>query len=340
MARVARAVGERLEAFFDEVSQRPVSTLFDTRLSALLLDQVRGLTLRAGKRLRSALLVHGAALFDAEALGREQVLDAAGALELLQTYFLIHDDIMDGDELRRGGPSAHVALARQTGDARLGESLGILAGDMASALASVLLLQMRTSAEQARLVAEIFAAMHLDVVNGQTLDLLGKAPAEQVAAHKTASYTTVGPVAVGAVLGGADQEEVARLGALALPLGVAFQYRDDLLDAFGDSRTTGKPTGSDIRSGKQTFLAAEARRLATGADRRALDAALGRATATAEELDGARRAMEACGAKAACERRIAELVDVFVQGLEAGTYLAEGRRFLSALALYIAVREG
>ena len=105
LTEVAERVEQRLITFFDEVERTPPSAVFNTRPSAVLLSQVRDLTLRAGKRLRAALIIAGASLFDPRAAEQDAVIDVAAAMELRQSYLLIHDDIMDGDTMRRGGPA-------------------------------------------------------------------------------------------------------------------------------------------------------------------------------------------------------------------------------------------
>jgi len=198
---IAAAVEARLVALFDAAAA-DADAVFAGRPAPLLLERVRDLTLRGGKRFRAALVFAGARLVDPEADREPAVGDAAAALEILHTYFLIHDDIMDEDELRRGGPSVHAALARALGDAKLGRDLAILAGDLACALHERLVAGLAAAAERRARAAQLFARMHADVIVGQTLDLLGGAASEEVAAHKTASYTTVGPIAIGAALAG------------------------------------------------------------------------------------------------------------------------------------------
>ncbi len=339
LKRIAKIVENRLEAFFNDVGAGPVSPIFETRAGSMLLDQVRDLTMRGGKRLRAALLVHGAALFDARAEERSAVVDSAAALELLHTYFLIHDDIMDGDDIRRGGPAVHAALVKKTGDRNFGQGLGILAGDLSAALKQVLLIGMDLDASRRHKVDKIFATMHLDVVHGQTLDMLGGASALEVATHKTASYTTVGPMALGAALAGASDNEIEQLAKIALPLGVAFQFRDDVLGTFGSPSVTGKPVGTDLKTGKQTILLEEGLKRADGRQTRAIQLVLGRANATDEKIETARNALVECGAREACSLLIDELVGEFISGIDDGDYLEGGGEFLIRVARFVGERD-
>jgi geranylgeranyl diphosphate synthase, type I len=219
-------------------------------------EALASLTMRGGKRLRPGLLALG---FEAFGGGdRRRVLPAMAALELLQTYLLIHDDWMDGDSERRGGPTAHVALAKRFGDEAQGARGAILAGDWACALAH----EAMTACDvlPARLLEALrrFASMTRDVVVGQTLDvfppLLEETTLEhieQVYALKTAAYTVEGPVVIGAALAG--MRELGELAHALRHAGVAFQLRDDVLGTFGDARI-GKSRGGDLAEGKRTPL--------------------------------------------------------------------------------------
>ena len=219
---------------------------------------------RGGKRFRPALLAAswvacgGGEGDAAEPELPQAVLDAGCAWELLQAYFLIHDDWMDGDDTRRGGPSVHVQLAAHHDDAQLGAASAILAGDLACALAHRILLEADAPADVVRAASAAFARVHEEVVLGQAIDLTlaaaDRAAVERMHALKTGSYTVRGPLEVGAVIARGSSDAHAALDRYARPLGVAFQLRDDLLGAFGDASATGKPVGGDVRSRKRTAL--------------------------------------------------------------------------------------
>jgi len=181
--------------------------------------------------------------------------------------------------------------------------------------------------------------MHLDVVHGQTLDLLGDADAEEVARHKTASYTTAGPLAAGGVLGGASADEIGLLADIGFPLGVAFQLRDDILGAFGRSEATGKPVGTDLKLGKRTYLLQEALRLAGPQDRAAVEAVIGVRDADDGAVIAAQRAIEATGAREHCEGRIDDLLEQALSRLDSFAFLDEGKRALEHIARLVVRRE-
>lgn len=336
---IARPVNERLAAFFKEVEERPIEGIFNTYANTVLLKQVRDLTLRGGKRVRPALLVQGAALFDPSVREAPFIIDAASSIELFHTYLLIHDDIMDDDDLRRGGVSVHAALAGETGDQKTGMGLGILAGDLAAALAQFLFASLTVSSNCHQRASRIFAEMHLTVVHGQTLDMSGTSSAEEVAAHKTASYTTIGPLTIGAALAGASENRINRLAELALPLGVAFQYSDDLLGTFGASDATGKSTDRDLKAGKRTILLEEGLKRVDTDQRAKIDSVLGREDATGEEIEAAKSALVECGAKEACILLLKDQLDAFSKGINESDYDSVGKDFLLDLAHFIGTRD-
>src|SRR3954466_8577621 len=174
-----------------------------------LAREVRRLTLMGGKRLRPALVVAGLRTVSPNA-DAGPALDAGVALELLHTYFLIHDDWMDGDRVRRGGPSVHVALAARFASEHKGNASAILAGDYAVALACDALARVEMRPERLRAVFAAFAEMQLGAVAGQQLDMVGEGRDVELGyALKTGSYTVEGPLKLGAVLAGAKPATLA-----------------------------------------------------------------------------------------------------------------------------------
>lgn len=316
----------------------------DTRLAGLLdakvdlaakqdaevLEMVRAfrdLCLRGGKRLRAALLVAGYRAASATA-DLEPALDAGVAIELLHAYFLVHDDWMDRDDTRRGGPAVHKLLGDKYQSTRLGEASAILAGDLGVALATEALARVEVPAARLPRVFGAFAQMQADAVAGQQIDVIARGEdAEKTYTLKTGSYTVAGPLRMGALLAGGSPELISSLERFALPAGVAFQLRDDLLSAFGDPSETGKPFANDIRSGKRTALVQRAFELAKGKDRKTLASAWGNPRAGKKLLREATDVLTRCGAKSAIERRIHELSARALESVECAE-LAQARRTL------------
>ncbi len=339
LAGIARAVEERLVRFFDDALESDSENMFNTPFSSAPVMQVRDLTLRPAKRLRAALVWAGAALFDPHALEKSAVIDAAAAMELFQTYLLIHDDFMDQSTTRRGGPSVHVAMSAFSGTRHKGNSLAVLAGDAASAMAQRMLADLDVDAESLKRVEQIFAAVHFDVVHGQILDIMEEVSAMEIAVHKTASYTTVGPLAIGAALSGARDKEVRALAKAAQSLGAAFQFRDDLISTFGDPTVTGKSTDVDLLEGKRTVLIEEAKALSDKLQWKKIEKVLGQKQASPEDVTAARSALVKCGAKAACESHIRELTLEFIFAMERNYFGKAAKQFLVQSAEYLRDRD-
>jgi len=304
-ARVREQVDERLATWI--AARVAVASTRGAEVAAVA-EAVQTLALRGGKRLRAALLAAAYVACDGPG-GAGAVTQAGVALELLQTYLLVHDDWMDGDDVRRGGPSVPALLrARMPEHA---DAASVLAGDLACAWAQQALLELELPVGRVLQAAREMARAQEDVVQGQVLDVCsspgGQREIEVVHELKTASYTVRAPVLMGARLAGASDIQVASLGAFAVPLGIAFQLRDDVLGTFGDPRATGKPAGSDLRRGKRTALVIEASRDARAA--RAMAGVPGLpGSAGTTELSEAIAAIEASGARARVEERIGSLV--------------------------------
>jgi geranylgeranyl diphosphate synthase type I len=296
--------------------ERRLAACWEEKLRALtrhgadvvaMASAARDLTLRGGKRYRAALLIAAyEGVRPSAPLG--PAFAAGAALELFQSYLLIQDDWMDGDLVRRGGPSVHAALTGVFGGTELGNASAILASDLTWNLALETLAALDAPPERALRVIQRFCRMHEDVVVGQELDLLGRTEdVEAMHALKTGSYTVRGPLALGAELGGGSAETIAALERYAAPVGVAFQLRDDLLGTTASASATGKAVGGDLRAGKRTAVMAEAVRRANAAESKAIERVFGRADASDEAVGEAMAALEACGAHRAVAERLDEL---------------------------------
>ncbi|WP_033492049.1 polyprenyl synthetase family protein [Bifidobacterium biavatii] len=305
-----------------------------------------------GKRLRARLAL---AAFDQATHGRASdeeragMLDLACAIEVFQTAALVHDDIIDESDLRRGKPSAHRALATATHSNAIGRGLGIMLGDLlATASVGIADNASRRLASSDGIVAA-FLNMHKEVEVGQVLDLAVElAPLDDpdtlasaslnVFRWKTASYTTIAPIELALLAAGGDPDE-SRRAALAIgrPLGLAFQLADDLLDVVGSSRHTGKPVGGDIREGKRTVLLADAIAMASPTERGELVNAF---SAPARDEDQVRRIIglfESTGAVACSRERIASLWEEARAAMDerCGSDAPEDRTFVEACARFV-----
>ncbi len=300
-------------------------------------DAGRELVLRGGKRVRAALL---AAAYEAcGGDGSQRVVAAGAALELFQAYLLTHDDWMDGDDVRRGGPSVPARMRERFG--KHGDAMSVLAGDLMSAWSQRALLECDRPSACLLGAAQELATAHEDVVEGQVLDVVSQASdiAQVTLVHtlKTASYTVRAPVAMGARLAGASEGQVAALVAFAGPLGVAFQLRDDVLGTFGAPDAMGKPAGGDLRAGKRTALVVHA----LGEPRAAasVSAVLGKIDASEAEVAVATKAIEQSGALRAVEGQIALLVAQAQAALLRAEITNTGRALLEGAASALTARE-
>lgn len=327
-----------------------------TAMSADLAPLVEsaGSLLAGGKRLRPAFCYWGWRATGAP--DSEAIVQAAAALELLQASALIHDDVMDGSDTRRGKPSVHRQFAAQhaeqgwAGDGEaFGASAAILIGDLCLSWADYLLFTADLPAERIREAMEDYDVMRTELMGGQFLDVLGGAAggldveqAREVIKFKSAKYTIERPLHLGVTLAGGPRELHEAFSGYGLPLGEAFQLRDDLLGVFGDPEATGKPAGDDLREGKQTVLVLLTRDALGDADPAALarfDELFGREDLTVEQVTELRELITGCGAADAVEERIGRLTEQALEALQAPEIDPEAVEALRALAIAATARK-
>jgi geranylgeranyl diphosphate synthase type I len=298
---VRSLVDARLAAFF---AAKRLETERISPRSVELVAALESLTMRGGKRLRP--VVAAAAMLAVDP-GRDlaSVVDLGASLELLQTYLLAHDDFMDGDLERRGGPAVHAIFRAAYADDHLGDSLGVLGGDLASAYSLELFLGAPFAASRLRDGLEALLDLRKEVYFGQHLDIVGDADVARMHDLKTGSYTVRGPARLGGLLGNASEAQLTVLRAWADPLGEAFQLTDDLLGTFGDASATGKP-GDDLRHGKRTSLVVRAEAQLPAPELAALQRLLGDPYAPDAVVASVMASLETHGIRAAVEARASE----------------------------------
>lgn len=309
------------------------------------LEALRDLVGAGGKRLRPAFC-HVAFVGAGGDPQSELIIDAAAALELVHTFALVHDDVMDGSDQRRGENAVHRRfILRHEGHRwrgeprRFGEGMAILVGDFAVVFADRL---MRDAPRPARAV---FDELRIELCIGQALDLAGAAKrgadvatARRITRFKSAKYTVERPLHMGAALAGRLDELESGLSAVGRPLGEAFQLRDDILGLLGDESVTGKPVGDDLREAKPTPLFAIAMERADPAGR-ALLARMGAPDLTQADVDAARQVMLDTGAVDVVEAEIERLVDAACEAVDRVPLDVLARRLLAELATYVAWRD-
>lgn len=304
-----------------------------------------------GKRLRPAFCYWGRVAATGQPDDPTGLLQAASSLELLHVSALVHDDLMDHSDTRRGLPSAHRRFQLAHEDAAGVGSSTSYGTDMALLLGDLLTMWSVEMFESSPLPPDALAAarplveaVRTEVTCGQVLDVTaqaGMAGADdesaldlvgRVVEYKSASYTVVRPCQIGVALGSGGPGLVEAMARFGSPLGRAFQYRDDLLGVFGDTSQTGKPAGDDLREGKRTVLVAHALSRSTPAQASRLASMLGRADLDDSDIATARGIIEGSGARTAVEEMIEDGLRRAVAVLEGTDMTAEGRAGLLELA--------
>ncbi|WIX78512.1 polyprenyl synthetase family protein [Amycolatopsis carbonis] len=334
-AHVERALTAFLGRAGDEIVRTEPSV-------AAGIDVLSGFVLCGGKRIRPTFAWWGWRGAGGAASGEaaEGALQVVASLELIQACALIHDDLIDSSDSRRGNPTVHVASAKVHADhgwlgspATFGLATAVLVGDLALAWADDMFAEAPLPAQTLAKARPAWRAMRTEVLAGQYLDVrtqaVGDASPEaalRIDRLKTAAYTVQRPLHLGAALAGADDRLVDTLLEFGGDVGVAFQLRDDLLGVFGDPSVTGKPAGDDLREGKRTLLVALGLRLADErGDRTAAKViadAIGKADLSDTAVDAVREALTSVGAVGAVEHRIDDLTASAMAALERA-HLAE-----------------
>jgi geranylgeranyl diphosphate synthase type I len=317
-------VSAALDGFLDRQAARLVSVGSEVGELVLAARELLG----GGKRLRPAFGYwgwRGVGLPD-----DDRMVTAAAALELFQACAIVHDDVMDRSDTRRGLPAAHRRfewLHRSAGwqgdDEMFGTGAAILLGDLCLAWTDEMFFGSGLEADRLLRARPVFDEMRTELMGGQYLDLLeqalggGSVPrARRVIEYKSARYSVLRPLQLGAALAGADRALVAAYEAYGLLLGEAFQLRDDVLGVFGDPAETGKPAGDDLREGKRTVLVALAEQRGTTAHRRVLGL-LGDPALKPAGVQSLREVIVATGALAEVEQMITDCTDQALAALDA-----------------------
>lgn len=339
-------IGGAIRDFLD--GQEPVVAEIG---GAPMLDLARTFT-AGGKRLRPAFCYwsHVAAAGPAE--DATALLRASASLDLLHVSALVHDDLIDASDTRRGIPSSHRQFAARhreaggRGDAdEYGTAAAILLGDLLLVWSLELFENSGMPADGIRRARGKLAAMRTEVTAGQFLDVSAaygvtgaRTPADELAdarkilEYKTASYSVRRPAQAGAALGSDNQDLQAALAGFGSALGAAFQLRDDMLGVYGDEAATGKPTGGDLREGKRTILVLTALDRGDTTQRRLLEAMLGHEDLTDEQVATAQEIIETTGARSHVEELIEEGTAAALAHLGSTEMTADGRTALTRLA--------
>ncbi|MGI5519475.1 polyprenyl synthetase family protein [Micromonospora sp. CA-259024] len=308
-------------------------------------ETIEAFVLGGGKRLRPAFAYWG--FRGAGGVDGDPVLTALASLEFVQASALIHDDLMDRSDTRRGEPAVHRRFAARHREAGwggdpdgFGDAAAILLGDLCLVWSDELLHSAGLDLRALARARPVFDEMRTEVTVGQYLDVLTQVTgdtsverASKVARYKSAKYTVERPMLLGAALADATADVRTAYSAYGLTLGEAFQLRDDVLGVFGDPALTGKPAGDDLREGKRTYLVAAAMEATDDAGRELLLNRLGDPELDEQGVARLRELISASGALARTEQRITTLTDAALVALTAVDLDTEARQALVDLAI-------
>ena len=339
---VASRVDKRLEALLAVERERWAKVDADL---VPPIDEIARLVLAGGKRLRPAFCFWGFVGAGGDPTD-ELVIDAGAALELLHAFALFHDDVMDGSLTRRGEPTTNAKFEARHGveklageSRRFGDGVAILVGDLAYVYSDQL---MRNASPQAW---TIWNELRIELNFGQYLDMLGSAmnerrreKAERICRYKSGKYTIERPLHLGALLAAPTRDDlIPVLSTYGLPLGDAFQMRDDVLGAFGDTAITGKPVGDDLREGKPTPLMAIATARANAAQLKELQL-VGNQDLSPEQIARVQEVIRETGALDELETVITRLTDEAIAAVQNVPFAQSVRDELITLAEYVSWR--
>ncbi len=341
LAAIAERVEGRLISLIDAESSRWAH--LDSELSRPF-QALADLTLAGGKRLRPAFCTWAFVAGGGDPTDA-LVVNAGAAFEMLHGFALFHDDVMDGSSTRRGQRTVHLEYADRHASQewrgegrRFGEGVAILVGDLAFVYADLLMTGVSAMA------AALWHELRIELNIGQYLDVLGTASgavtydgAMRIARLKSGKYTVERPMHLGAALAGRP-ELIEPFSDYALPLGDAFQLRDDVLGVFGDEESTGKPVGDDLREGKPTPMLAIATERATASQHETL-ALIGCRELTIDEVGAIQRVLINTGALDAIEDTIAVNTLDAIEKIQTAPIPPEARDAFVELAQYVAWRD-
>jgi len=320
-------INEELRVFFEKKlegvkkEKKPVEILE-------MIEFLRDFILSSGKRIRPMLFCCG--YFAAGGKNRKNIIEASISMELVHSYLLIHDDIIDRDDFRHGDFSMHNKYKKKykcvlSGDAcnHFGISMAIIAGDLASSFGHKILAdsefpdkdKLRAIFEMNKIISNTIIGEAMDVAlvvreEYEMKDII------DMQTYKTAKYTIEGPLRLGAIMAGADETFLNLFSEYAIPLGVAYQIQDDVIGVFGDEKRIGKPVGSDIKEGKKTMLVLKAYEYGDDAQKKILDALVGKKDITRDEIDEVREIIEKTGSLDFSKKEIQRLKDAALSNLE------------------------
>jgi len=341
-------VDPEIEKFFDKVIKSSKENNFITTQA---LEQVKKITLSGGKRLRPALMYWSYRGLNGK--DEEEMLKTSVSIEVIHIFLLIHDDIIDNDQTRHGVETVHrqyakigKMISKKDNHTHFGNSMGIVVGDIVGALGNQILYASNFPSDLVIKALHQLQSIIARVAVGEAQDVYiehkRKATEEEVLEmykNKTAKYTIEGPLHLGAILAGADEETLQKISKFSVPVGVAFQIQDDILGIFGNEKKIGKPVGSDIREGKQTILVVKALEKADKNQKAEILNLLGKKDLTLNEIETFKKIITETGALKYSQDLAQKLIFDGKKEIAELNFTQEAKDFLLGIADYMAARE-
>lgn len=348
IAALKKEVDAELIVYLDRVIKQ---TREEDKTIAGMLEYFKKILLAGGKRIRPIMMVYG--YLAAGGTNRKEIIKTAVSIELAHAFLLMHDDIVDRDDLRHGKKTMHAHYRdyarvhfNATDSEHFGMATALIMGDLAYALANDVLFSAQFDAERVvvamKKLQEVVGRTAIGEVQDVIMEYKGHATEQEILAmyiNKTARYTFEGPLHLGAMLVADNEKLCKQLSAFAVPLGIAFQLRDDYLGIFGSSKKTGKPVGSDIAEGKMTLLVARALQKADRSQRKSIQNLLGDSSITKRDVITFQKLMTDTGAKGEIDKEIEHYVTTAQEAVAAIELAPNVEAFLMSLAEYIHVRD-
>jgi len=321
-------------------------------LSLAAVRSIEEFTLSGGKRIRPAVVYYAYLALGGE--NEKAIIEASMSVELVHSFLLIHDDVIDRDKSRHGVDTVHESYRKKARFAvskedlcHFGNSMAIVVGDVAYSMANEIMFNSAFPAETIIKALNKIQQIVYRTIPGEMLDVVmqmrGKTTENEIMRMyegKTARYTFEGPIHLGMVLAQSEDQKILQaFSQYSLDLGIAFQIRDDILGIFADEQKLGKDVGSDIIEGKQTLLVFKTLK-AGGSSALVVKKLLGKKNIKKKEIEEFRRAVTDSGALAYCNQLIADLTDRAVAQLEKIDFKnKEAKDFFISLAEYVGRRD-
>ncbi len=348
-------VDKRLSKYFHEKLEHAVMESEAIEYIKELSEHINEYNLRGGKRIRPAFVVEGYRAVGGKDI--DSIYDAALAVETMEGYLLIHDDVMDRDDLRRGGKTVH-RIYKEWFEEKLkgmpeeaehfGNSIAIDAGDIVETFGPELIALSNFPAERKIEAIKKYSKIARYTGYGQALDLIvEKLPVEQVTEKhvltvhkfKTSLYTITGPLQIGVILAGGTKEQQELMEQYGENVGIAFQIQDDILGIYADEKKLGKPVGSDLKEGKRTLLILKALEKGTPEQNEKLKSFLGKQDITPEDVKEAQKIIEETGSLEYSKNLAIEYAKKGISAIENAELEQEGKEYLLGIADYLINRE-